>query len=76
MLRSNIHSVGNMLVVGGVDGMIRVFDMFTGMSIMHWPAHERQVTRCARHARPKELNSCCAQRALLLGRDVGAELRP
>jgi len=30
---------GNMLVTGGADGMVRVFDMATLQSIMGWPAH-------------------------------------
>lgn len=35
---------GNMLVTGGADGMVRVFDMATLQSIMGWPAHAGQVT--------------------------------
>ncbi|KNC55638.1 WD repeat-containing protein 91 [Thecamonas trahens ATCC 50062] len=31
---------GRMLVAGGADGMIRVFDMSTGTPIMGWPAHD------------------------------------
>ena len=38
---------GNMLVTGGADGMIRVFDMQTSQALMGWPAHEGQVS-CVR----------------------------
>eukprot|EP00455_Lapot_gusevi_P051501 TRINITY_DN7699_c0_g1_i3.p1 TRINITY_DN7699_c0_g1~~TRINITY_DN7699_c0_g1_i3.p1 ORF type:complete len:305 (+),score=46.05 TRINITY_DN7699_c0_g1_i3:301-1215(+) len=35
---------GNMLVTGGGDGMIRIFDMVTCSPIMGWPAHNGQVS--------------------------------
>ena len=45
---SQINSVvfnhnGNMLVSGGADGMVRIYDMATKKPIMGWPAHVGQV---------------------------------
>ena len=34
---------GNMLVSGGADGMVRIYDMATKKPIMGWPAHVGQV---------------------------------
>ena len=34
---------GNMLVSGGADGMVRIYDMATKKPIMGWPAHAGQV---------------------------------
>ena len=38
---------GKMLMTGGADGMIRLFDMHTYSPIMGWPAHDGQVS-CVR----------------------------
>ena len=35
---------GNMLVTGGGDGMVRIYDMSTKKPIMGWPAHAGQVS--------------------------------
>lgn len=50
--RTQVNSVvfnhnGNMLVTGGADGFVRVFDMASSSPLMGWPAHDGQVS-CVR----------------------------